>query len=440
MGTVTFHNPAPDELPTLFRVSMQGYGVDPTPETVAHWQLVNEVDRTYGARDGDTWVSCSSAFSFEVTLPGPSTVPASGVTMVGVEPTHRRRGILRQMIAWQHADALRRSEPLALLTASEASIYRRFGYGVVTDTAQFRIACSAVEFDPPGPPVGPVRLVDLHHATDELAALYDAARHDRPGWVSRNERFWALLRADPPHDRDGATELKAVLHLDAAGQPDGYATWRIKASDDGRVATNTVRLEELVGLSSDAELALWRFLADIDLATTIVWGAPAATSPLRWRLVEPRQLHIDAASDLVWARLLDIPAVLGARGYDATGTLLLDVHDASMPEVAGTYALAVDDPAAPARCTRLDPHAVAGTGRGVGADAEMRLAAPGANDAAGAPRLRLDVADLASLTFGAVSATTLAHAGRIEASDDAAIRLADALFASHAEPSCPIEF
>ena len=63
-------------------------------------------------------------------MPGGALLPAAAVSWVSVLPTHRRRGVLTQMMAAMHDDARARDEPAAILTASESSIYGRFGYGV----------------------------------------------------------------------------------------------------------------------------------------------------------------------------------------------------------------------------------------------------------------------------------------------------------------------
>src|SRR4029453_5268637 len=55
---------------------------------------------------------------------------AAGVTVVGTYPTHRRRGVLRALMRAQLDDVHERGEPLALLWASEETIYGRFGYGL----------------------------------------------------------------------------------------------------------------------------------------------------------------------------------------------------------------------------------------------------------------------------------------------------------------------
>lgn len=50
-------------------------------------------ERTHAAFDGDKIVGGAGAFPFELTVPG-GQVRCGGVTVVGVLPTHRRRGVL----------------------------------------------------------------------------------------------------------------------------------------------------------------------------------------------------------------------------------------------------------------------------------------------------------------------------------------------------------
>lgn len=418
MAELEFRTPSPDEIGDCFRVSLQGYGMDASEQEIAHERLVYEPARSYGARDDGKWVGSGGAFSFELTLPGGAIVPAAGITMVGVAPTHRRRGILTELMRWLHDDAAARGEPIAILTASEASIYRRFGYGVATEIASVRIPTAAVRFDPPLPADnGSFRVVDPGVDTSTLAALYDRARRERAGWVSRSDVFWAQVLDDLPSGHAGRTPRRAVVHHNAGGEPDGYATWRIAVSDPlDRVAVNTVHIEELVGATADVELALWQFLSQIDLATTLVWRASPPEPLLRWRLVEPRQLRIEARSDLVWARLLDVATVLGARSYDAAGTLSIGVHDPFRPSAGGTFHLRAGGPDAPASCARVAD--------GVDPDAEMTTT----------------VADLSSIALGGVAPSLLARAGRLHAATPDALRLADALFVTHPAPWCPLEF
>src|ERR1700730_15283748 len=71
-----------------------------------------EFDRTLAAFDGSTQVGVTMCYSFRLSVPGQEVLPAAGVTFVAGLPTHWRRGGLR-----------------AILWASEALIYGRYGYG-----------------------------------------------------------------------------------------------------------------------------------------------------------------------------------------------------------------------------------------------------------------------------------------------------------------------
>ena len=85
----------------------------------------------HAAREGGLIVGGAGAFPFELTVPG-GTVATAGVTVVGTYPTHRRRGVLRAMMRAQLDDVHERGEPVALLWASEETIYGRFGYGMAS--------------------------------------------------------------------------------------------------------------------------------------------------------------------------------------------------------------------------------------------------------------------------------------------------------------------
>ncbi len=77
-------------------------------------------------------VGGSAMISLEVTVPGSRPVRLGGVTSTAVAATHRRRGLLRLMMQAMFDEARERGEPLAGLSASEGTIYGRFGYGPAT--------------------------------------------------------------------------------------------------------------------------------------------------------------------------------------------------------------------------------------------------------------------------------------------------------------------
>jgi len=107
-------------------------------EDLPMMEAYTELDRALAAYAGDRIVGTAGIFSFELTIPG-GRVPAAGVTMVGVHPTHRRRGILTAMMRTKLEAIRERGEPLAILWASEGGIYGRFGYGLASFKASIEI-------------------------------------------------------------------------------------------------------------------------------------------------------------------------------------------------------------------------------------------------------------------------------------------------------------
>ncbi len=96
--------------------------------------------------EGDEIVATGRNYSLDLTLPGGAIVPTAAVSWIAVRPTHRRRGILRQMMTYLAEEGARRGEPASILTASEGGIYRRFGFGVATRVLGIEIDQRAVAF------------------------------------------------------------------------------------------------------------------------------------------------------------------------------------------------------------------------------------------------------------------------------------------------------
>ena len=122
----------------------------------------------------------AGAFEFDMTIPG-GPVPTAGVTVVGVLPTHRRRGIVRELMAAQLKDAHARGEPIAALWASEGGIYGRFGYGIASVCADMEIPRAHAAFAQPVDWDGTTRLVTADEALDALPGVYERVAATRRG-------------------------------------------------------------------------------------------------------------------------------------------------------------------------------------------------------------------------------------------------------------------
>ena len=121
----------------------QYFGMEPTEERMERFSKNLPIERMHAALENGTIVGGAGAFPFELTVPG-AVVPTAGVTVVGTFPTHRRRGVLRAMMRAQLDDVHERGEPLALLWASEDTIYGRFGYGMASQCTEVSIPTAAL--------------------------------------------------------------------------------------------------------------------------------------------------------------------------------------------------------------------------------------------------------------------------------------------------------
>ena len=399
----------PDQLRHWIDTVNVAFG-EPTDE--AQWELDKqffEPGRVLGAYDGETLVGGGADFAFRMTVPGGSRVPTAGVTAVGVLPTHRRRGVLTKLMARQLADVRRRGDPLAALVASEGSIYQRFGYGLGCMMGAIDIERERTRFRLDVEPVGTVRLVDKDEARRIAPPLYDLVCSATPGFIERDPAWWDVRLADLPSHRGGAgPAYHAVYERD--GEPRGYVRYRVKGEWTPNFSSASVLIvNELLAADAIAQRELWRFIFGVDLVQRITyrWGPPG--QPLLLMLGEPRRLQLKLI-DAIWIRILDVPAALTARGYAADGSVVLDVRDNFIPEVAGRWRITAQDGTAKVQPTS-DP-------------ADMVL----------------DVTDLAAVYLGTFTFAELGRAGRTEELTPGARARADALFATTTQPWCSTPF
>ncbi len=203
---------------------------DEDAERFANWI---EVERMHTARDNGRIVGGAGAFTYRMSVPGGGSVSAAGVTVVGVLPTHRRRGVLTAMMKAQLEDCRARGDEVAYLWASEATIYGRFGYGLASRIGAVELSRERTRFAHPFEPRGTVRLLDLDEAAKLFPPLYDEVFAQRPGMFSRNQAWWETRKLnDDPARRRGGPLNRALLELD--GEPAGLRPLPRRAGLDCR--------------------------------------------------------------------------------------------------------------------------------------------------------------------------------------------------------------
>ena len=205
------------------------------------------------------------------------------------------------------------TEPIAVLWASESSIYPRFGYGLAAQRLQLAVPHRDVSLPGPAPGGdGRLRQVDPAGAQQEFAEVYEALRAERPGWSGRDERWWRFVLADPPSRRDGRGQLRAVVHETSHGVT-GYALWRHQGGWAPTGPDGSVEVREAVAADPQAYAAIWRFLLSIDLTRTTNYSFAALDEPLLHLVPEPCRLGGRLIESL-WVRLIDLPRALAPAG------------------------------------------------------------------------------------------------------------------------------
>jgi len=377
----------------------QYFGAPPDEERLQRFSKVLELERMLAALEDGEVVGGAGAFTFDFSVPG-GTLPCAGVTVVGVAPTHRRRGALRTLMDTQLRDVHERGEPIAALWASEETIYGRFGYGIASWAGDVKIAREWGAFAGPLERRGQMRFVAQEQALELFPPVWEALRRERPGVPSRTRDWWELRPLRLPDEEKANPKRFVALDLD--GETQAYAVFKRHPGWEDGVSNARVEVTEAVGATPQATAELWRFLLDIDWTATFEASLLPPDHPLFLLLANPRRARY-RMGDALWVRLVDVGAALSGRAYSGDGSIVFDVRDAVCPWNEGRW--------------KLEGGSAART-----------------DDAAD---VALDVSALGSAYLGAISFVELRGAGRLEELVDGAVQRADALFGWRPLPWCP---
>jgi predicted acetyltransferase len=376
----------------------QYFSLDPTEERMERFSKNLPIERMHAARENGNIVGGAGVFPFELTVPG-ATVPTAGVTVVGTYPTHRRRGVLRAMMRAQLDDVHERGEALALLWASEETIYGRFGYGMSSYAGEIKLPREYAGFATPLERTSTLRFVDAEEVLQTFPRVWDRARRRIPGMLSRTRNWWELRIL---FDMPGGEGPKRFVLLETDGRPTGYAIYRHKPKWEQGNSESDLEVIEAIADDGTPTAELWRFLLDIDWAATISAHLLPIDHPLFFLLATPRRMRF-RVGDGLWTRLVEVGEALSARTYSADGSLVFDVVDSFCPWNEGRW----------------------------------RLSDGRAKRTTASAHLRCDVSALGSVYLGAFSFSELVRGRRVEELRRGAAARADAMFAWNRAPWCP---
>jgi predicted acetyltransferase len=324
------------------------------------------------------------------------------VSVVGVTPTHRRRGVLRALMRAQLDAAHERGDPLAALWASEETIYGRFGYGLASFCGEITVDHEYTRFAQPFEPEGTLRLMEPDEALEVVPPVFDRVRALWPGMFSRSRAWWEQREtADPEDRREGAGPKRWIVY-ERGGSIEGYAQYRHKMGFEQGVSTAELRVVEALGTTSEALRDVWSYLLAIDWIATVKSFLLPPDHPLFLLLATPRRLRY-RMGDGVWVRLVDVPTALAGRAYSGDSSIVLELADEFCPWNEGRWKLEGGQ----VTQTKEDPD------------------------------LELPVQSLGSAFLGGISFAELQRAGRLGELREGAVVRADTLFRWDRHPWCP---
>ena len=376
-----------------------------TSEAIAEARETYELERTLAAFERGVLLGGLSSDALELTVPGDEILPAARITLTGVLPTHRRRGISTELNRCQLRWLRERGEPVAVFMTSGPRFYRRVGYGPATVAVEAEIATGRNPLETSSADSGVIRVVDEPERHRVLPEAFDRHRRHQPGQINRPPSFWKAWFGDHDRYRKGEPgDRFAAVFDDAAGVPQGYVTYRLRPGNPRDDPVDTLVVEDLIDVTGEARRSLWAYCLGFEQVARVVAHNLPADEPLAWMLTDSRRLRVTRVRDFLWLRLVDVERALTARSYASEGSLVIEVADSTLPENARRFRLESDGAASTCSPTAIEPE------------------------------LWLDVADLAAVYLGGVTFRTLSRAGRIQAASTAAIHRGDAMFAWQPAP------
>jgi predicted acetyltransferase len=396
------------DVETVLHVDELAFYYSNDRERTAQQAVPVELDRTLLARlDGEP-VGLTSAYTFELSVPGGSQ-PTAGVTWVGVVPTARRRGVLTSLMDEQLRDVHDRGEHVAALYASEPAIYGRFGYGIASRETSLTVRRGDGILD--GPSTDHLR---AHTRTgpesrEAVAEVYAAVRAERAGMPTVDDRSWARRIEDLPQERGGGSDLRVLVVTTADGTPRAYAMYSGKDDWTRGYPDNSIRVRETLAADTAAATMLWRQLLGLDLVSSVDIRRLPVDDVLLHLLRDPRRAT-PRTVDALHVRLVDVAGALAGRTYDVPWEGVVRVVDAHAPWNDGSWRLVLGP----------DDLVVERTD--------------------GAPDLVTDVAELGGAYLGDGALVARARAGRLEERTPGAVAGLDRALRHAPAPFCPYGF
>ncbi len=356
------------------------------------------VEHMWVAEDGGEVVATCYLLPFRQWVRG---VPlrSAGVGGVAVSVTHRRRGLAARMLREALVEARGRGVQASALFPFRAGFYQRLGYGLAGEADQVIVPPRAFPRLEEGPLVVAVRSPEGRASVADFHAEWIRGQN---GQIERSPSSWRRL-LDP-------AGVGAVRVMEKeGGDTTGYAVFRPHIAGERR--DRRLEVVEWAWSDDEARAALFDWAGSLADQWSRIAVRTRPVDRILDRLREPRSDETGSPGWELWFAastrmrgpmfsILNVPEVLGSIRLTGDAAFTIEVRDDTLTENSGAWGVRVHDGAAEIE-------------RG---------------EAAGAPRLSLDVSTLARLVAGDLLPSEAAHVdlGRIDHPE--ALSALDAVF------------
>jgi predicted acetyltransferase len=401
---ITIRHPAEKDWQAVYEHQARTYGDPVDARSAEAWKSRVELDDILIAEDVSDpqrpfLVGTSIIYRTRLTVPGGVSLRAAWLTMITVASTHQGRGVWAQLSAQGLGILIERGYPIVCGVPTQTAMYDGFGAGVASYSEDLRIDRRFAELREE-PTNNRAREVNAAEAKHHVPEIYERWCAGTSGAVQRGSAWWDASLEDRPTQRRNGSVLNCTIH------PDGFLTYRLigETTHEFRPPFGTVVVEDFCAITEEAHTELLQTLLALEMFNEVRVDLPPGDA-LPLKLTDQRAAEIKGKTDWLWARINDVPEVLGARTYSADTELVLDVED-PLGLSGGTFQLRTRDGAG--KCTPHD----------------------------GPADIKIGIADLTTIFMGAHRAPELARAHRITELRSGSLADLDAAFRAEKAPYC----
>jgi len=254
--------------------------------------------------------------------------PVAGVSFVGTLPVFRRMGCLRKVHA-RHFELLHEKgeRPISILFASQAAIYQRYGYAVVSTQNSYDLEPGHIKFKSLKHLNDAGKLTQLHEDEAEiLDNIYRQFTAFKTGYLIRDKFKWETGVLNPPINPETVHD-KIVYEED--GVPLGYVVYTVEPHFNKFGLVHRISIRDMAWLSISAYYGIWNYFTNMDLSHNIHWMQVPVDDPMPHLHLEPRRLNIKSSNGFL-ARIVDLETAIAMRGYNEDGELIFKIVDDDM--------------------------------------------------------------------------------------------------------------